>query len=135
MATTDMGEVVVSKSRLESEPRTCCSGDTVATSNTSARRVEETGPTPARVLDQLAMDPGPAPAGFTVMTGEDMTIGLIKRGDFLGIDGRWCRVVLCTALNGWVSVETPAGYPCIKAAFLDVRVHLARVIDVEGVAV
>jgi hypothetical protein len=93
------------------------------------------GPTPARILAQLAQDPGPAPVGFTIMTGEDMTLGRINRGDYLGINGRWCRVMVCTALNGWVSVETPAGYPSIAAAFRDVPIHLARQIDLAGVAV
>ena len=123
------------ESRLEPERDTSRDGDTVVISNDSDQRVDEIGQTPSRVLAQLAQNPGPAPVGFKVMTGEDMTLGLIKRGDFLGIDGRWCRVMVCTELNGWVSVETPAGYPNIAAAFMDVRVHLARAIDVEGVAV
>ena len=125
----------MSESRLDPEQHACRDSDTVVISNDSDQRVEEIGPTPVRVLAQLAQDPGPAPVGFTVMTSEDMTLGLIKRGDLLGIDGRWCRVMVCTALNGWVTVETPAGYPRIAAAFMDAPIHLARMIDVEGVAV
>ena len=123
------------ESRHESERHTRCAGDTVVISNDSDQRVEEADTTPARALAQLAQDPGPAPVGFVIMTGADMTLGQINRGDFIGIDGRWCRVMVCTALNGWVSVDTPAGYPRIAAAFMNVPVHLARKIDVEGVAV
>lgn len=91
------------------------------------------GPTPARILAQLNEDPGPPPVGFTVMTGDDVILSLVNRGDVIGIDGRWCPVVGCMSVNGWVSVETAYGYPGVTA-YMDARVHLARVIDVEGVA-
>lgn len=70
---------------------------------------------------------------FTVLDGGDITVGLLNSGDAIGIDGRWCPVVGCTSVNGWVTVETAYGYPGVTA-FMDVPIHLARVIDVAGVA-
>lgn len=90
--------------------------------------------TPVRILAQLARDPGAGPVGFTVITGEGVTMGLLNSGDALGIDGRWCPVVGCTEVNGWVTVETAYGYPTVTA-FRDASIHLARVIDVAEVAV
>ena len=92
------------------------------------------GRTPVRILAQLAPDPGAPPVGYTVMTGEDVTLSLVASGDWLGIDGRWCLVVECTSVNGWVSVQTAHGHSSIRGAgYMDVRVHLARDIDLEGV--
>ncbi|MBS2554378.1 hypothetical protein KGQ19_46735 [Catenulispora sp. NL8] len=96
------------------------------------RSVGVEGPTPVRVLAQLAQDPGPEPVGFTVLTGEDTTMGLLNSGDAIGIDGRWCPVMRCTSVNGWVTVDTAYGYPVVTA-FMDARIHLARVINAEGV--
>lgn len=93
------------------------------------------GPTPARILARLAPDPGEVPEGCTVISGEDVTLGLVESGDWIGIDGRWCLVVACSSVNGWVSTETAFGHPFIPAAFSDVRIHLARDIDVAGVVV
>lgn len=90
-------------------------------------------PTPVRILAQLTPDPGPAPVGFTVMAGDDIVIGLLNSGDAIGIDGRWCPVVGCSMINSWVTVETAYGYPAVTA-FENAPVHLARVIDAEGVA-
>lgn len=87
-------------------------------------------PTPIRILAQLGQDPGPVPLGFTVMTGADVTIGLLNSGDATGIDGRWCPVQGCTSINGWVTVETAHGYPGVTA-YMDAPVHLARVINAE----
>ena len=93
------------------------------------------GPTPVRILAQLAADPGDVPVGFTVMTGEDITLGLVASGDWIGIDGRWSLVERCISVNGWISVETAFSHPFLSgAAFMDAPVHLARRIDVEGVA-
>lgn len=86
------------------------------------------GPTPDDVLAVLALDPGPGPVGFTVMTGEGVTLELLNSGDALGIDGRWCPVVGCTLVNSLVAVDTAYGYPAIKAP-RTASVHLARVID------
>ena len=91
-----------------------------------------TGPTPARILARLGQDPGPAPARFTVISGEGVTLGLLNSGDAIGIDGRWCPVKGCTSINGWVTVDTAFGYPVVMA-YTDVQVHLARVIDAEEV--
>jgi hypothetical protein len=68
------------------------------------------------------------------MTGEDITLALIECGDWIGIDGRWCLVVDCASMNGWVSIATAHGHPSIDAAYWDVRIHLARMIDDEDVA-
>ncbi|WP_194925599.1 hypothetical protein [Catenulispora pinisilvae] len=114
--------------RLEAERRIGGDGRTVTVRNEVGK-----GPTPIRILAQLNQDPGPGPVGFTVMTGEDVTMSLLNSGDAIGIDGRWCPVVGCTSINGWVTVETAYGYPVVTA-FMDARVHLARVIDAEGVA-
>jgi len=94
------------------------------------------GPTPARILARLAPDPGEVPEGYTPLIGDDVTIGLLLTGDWLGIDGRWCLVVGCTSVNGWVSVDTAHGHPSLPGAvYLDASVHLARNIDLEGVEV
>ena len=90
--------------------------------------------TPARIIAQLVPDPGAPPVGYTLMTGGDVTLGLVATGDWLGIDGRWCLVIGRTSVNGWVTVQTAHGHPSIRGAgYMDVRVHLARDIDLEGV--
>lgn len=92
------------------------------------------GLTPARIIAQLAPDPDEAPEGYTPLIGDDVTIGLLLTGDWLGIDGRWCLVVGCTSVNGWVSVDTAHGHPSLPGAvYRDASVHLARNIDLEGV--
>ena len=121
------------EARLELEGVAKADQDPVAVFSTVDTSAGFTGPTPARIVAQLAPDPGEVPEGYTVITGEDVTLGLIKSGDWLGIDGRWCLVVGCTSVNGWVTVETAYGYPSISAAFMDARVHLARDVDLEGV--
>lgn len=118
---------------LEAECRAGGDGGTVVVRDESGKSVGVKGPTPVHILAQLHQDPGPPPVGFTVMTGEDIAMGLLNSGDAIGIDGRWCPVVGCTSINGWVTVETAYGYPGVTA-FMDVRIHLARVIDAEGVA-
>ncbi|WP_194907535.1 hypothetical protein [Catenulispora rubra] len=101
--------------------------------NAAASRGGLEGPTPVRILARLAPDPGAPPVGFTVITADDLPIGSIKTGDQIGIDGRWSRVTSCHALNGWVTVTTPLGFPSVTSAFRDAPVHLARVVDLEGI--
>lgn len=122
-------------SNLEPERRTGKDRSSVVVLDEARNPVGVQSKTPVRILSQLLQNPGPPPVGFTVLDGEDITISVLNRGDALGIDGRWCPVVSCTSVNGWVSVETPEGYPALSAAFMDVHVYLARVIDVEGVTV
>lgn len=117
----------------EPECRTAEDRGMVGIADDAVTRAGSNGPTPVRILSQLVQDPGAAPFGFTVMAGEDITMGLLNSGDRIGIDGRWCPVVGCTSVNGWVTVETAFGYPSLTA-FMDVRIHLARVIDAEGMA-
>jgi len=100
----------------------------------SALNTASEGRTPAGIVAQLVPDPGEAPEGCTRLIGDDVTIGLLVSGDWLGIDGRWCLVVGCTSVNSWVSVDTAYGHPSLPgAAYMDVGVHLARDIDLEGV--
>ncbi|WP_194893485.1 hypothetical protein [Catenulispora pinisilvae] len=119
--------------RLEPECRADDHQGTVVALEKAGRSVG-VGPTPVRILAQLTRDPGPGPVGFTVMSGEDVTIGLLNSGDAIGIDGRWCPVVGCTSVNGWVTVETAFGYPVVTA-FMDAPILLARVVDATEVAV
>lgn len=106
-------------------------GRTAAAQNTDKSvAVERT--TPLRIIARLTQDPGPAPVGFTAMTGDDVTLGLLNSGDALGIDGRWCPVQGCTQVDDWVTVDTAFGYPTVEA-FNNVPVHLARVIDIQRV--
>ena len=121
--------------RLEPECQTREDLGTTAVANEAGKSVGVQGPTPVRILARLAPDPGAAPVGFTVITADDLPIGSIKTGDQIGIDGRWSRVTSCAALNGWVSVTTPLGFPSVTSAFQDAPVHLARVVDLEGIEI
>lgn len=94
---------------------------------------EVEGRTPARIVARLAQDPGEAPEPCTRLTGEDVTLGMLARGDWLGVDGRWSLVERCNSVNGWVTVQTAIGHPSIPAAHEDAPVYLARDIDREGV--
>jgi hypothetical protein len=79
--------------------------------------------TPAYVLDRLSRVPGAPPVGFRVIA--EMTMGQINTGDVIGIDYRWCPVVLSTSVRHCVTVETAYGYPGVTA-HEDVPIYLAR---------
>ncbi|MBS2533872.1 hypothetical protein KGQ20_13950 [Catenulispora sp. NF23] len=90
--------------------------------------------TPATTRARLAPKPaGDLPSGFVLIGDDDdqPTIGMVQSGDVIGIDRLWYEIKTCTELNGWVTVQTLPGGPCITA-YQNNPVSLARPCCIPG---
>ncbi|WP_344669071.1 hypothetical protein [Catenulispora yoronensis] len=83
---------------------------------------------PAGIVARLAKLPVTNPKGGFVMDRGGVQLAMVDRGDWVAVDGRWHRVLVCTSVNGWVSLVTDPETHGICAHF-STSVFLARVIS------